>query len=298
MCGRFEVMGPGVYNPRVAARRKKAGSPDAPRETPPEIEKALSALRDEIAELRRALTTTAPVAAGSPSELAGVVQKLKESAELLASGLKDVPKVDDFQPLADHLYEFAQAMPQLAKSLQGVQQAVEPLEDAVRALEHVLVTLPRAEDYEPLIGPLREFAKVAPALAEQLAVVMKSVAPLHDTVAQLRKTAESLRQAPPGPAGDGAAERMAQARQAIRDALASLPRDPEYRRVADHLKALASVSPSLGEWLAEVPKLSMPLGDSIASLQHAAALLSDGEDALRSPSTTTTRAAGPRRSRR
>src|SRR6185503_10586468 len=183
-------------------------------------------------------------------------QQLKDSAELLASGLKDVPKADDFQPLADHLYEFAQTMPQLAKSLQGVQQAVEPLEDAVRALEHVLVTLPRAEAYEPLIGPLREFAKVAPALAEQLAVVMKSVAPLNEAVGQLRKTADSLRQAPVLSAGD--AERMAQARQAIRDALASLPRDPEYRKVADHLKAIASVSPSLGEWLAEVPKLSMP----------------------------------------
>jgi hypothetical protein len=268
----------------VAARRK----------TQPSIEAALSALREEIAELRGALVS--PVAAGSPSELAGVVQKLKHSAELLASGLKDVPKVDDFQPLADHLYEFAQAMPQLAKSLQGVQQAVEPLEDAVRALEHVLVTLPRAEDYEPLIGPLREFAKVAPALAEQLAVVMKSVAPLHEAVGQIRKTADSLRQAPVLSAGD--AERRALARQAIRDALASLPRDPEYRKVADHLKALASVSPSLGEWLAEVPKLSMPLGDSIASLEHAAALLADGEDAPRPASTATTKAGGARRSRR
>ena len=284
MCGRFEVMGPGVYNPRVAARRKAQ----------PSIEAALSALRDEITQLRGALS--APVA-GSPSELAGVVQKLKDSAELLASGLKDVPKAEDFQPLADHLYEFAQTMPQLAKSLQGVQQAVEPLEDAVRALEHVLVTLPRAEDYEPLIGPLREFAKVAPALAEQLAVVMKSVAPLNEAVGQLRKTAESL-QAPARPAADGAAERMALARQAIRDALASLPRDPEYRKVADHLKAIASVSPSLGEWLAEVPKLSMPLGDSIASLEHAAALLSDGEEAPRPASALPTKAAGTRRARR
>ena len=125
---------------------------------------------------------------------------------------------------------------------------------------------------------------------------MKSVAPLNEAVGQLRKTADSLRQAPVLSAGD--AERMAQARQAIRDALASLPRDPEYRKVADHLKAIASVSPSLGEWLAEVPKLSMPLGESIASLEHAAALLSDGEDAPRSSSTATTKGAGPRRSRR
>lgn len=278
----------------MVARRRKAGSPDAPSGTPPGIEAALSGLRDEIAELRRALLVPA---AGSPGELAGVVQTLKDSAELLVSGLKDAPRADDFQPLADHLYEFAQTMPKLVKSLQGVQQAVEPLEDGVRALEHVLVTLPRAEDYEPLIGPLREFAKVAPALAEQLAVVMKSVAPLNEAVSELRRTAEALRQAP-APLAPPAAERMAQARQAIRDALSSLPRDPEYRRVADHLKALASVSPSLGEWLTEVPKLSMPLGESIASLQHAAALLSDGEDAPRSSSTATTKGAGPRRSRR
>jgi len=277
------------------ARRRKAGSPGAAGATPANVEAALSALRDEIAELRRELTAPA-AGAGSSAELAGVVQKLKDSAELLVSGLKEAPRADDFQPLADHLYEFAQSMPQLAKSLLGVKQAVEPLEDAVRALEHVLVTLPRAEDYEPLIEPLREFAKVAPSLAEQLAVVMKSVAPLGEAVAQLRSAAEALRQAPPATAATTG--RMAQARQAIRDALRSLPRDPEYRRVADHLKAIASVSPSLGEWLAEVPKLSMPLGESIASLEHAAALLSDGDDAPRPASTPATKAAGTRRARR
>ncbi len=284
----------------MAARRRKAASPDESSGSTAPVEAALQALRDEVAALRRSLPTAA--AAAPPAELGGVVQKLKDSAELLVSGLKDAPKAEDFQPLADHLYEFAQATPRLLKSLQGVQQAVEPLQDAVRALEHVLVTLPRAEDYEPLVEPLREFARVAPALAEQLAVVMKAVAPLGDAVVQLRKTAEALNRGPAGHAGDGAraahtAERLAQARQAIRDALDSLPRDPEYKRVADHLKAMASVSPSLGDWLAEVPKLSMPLGDSIASLERAAELLEDGEPQPRQQTRTpaVSRAKGSRR---
>jgi hypothetical protein len=273
------------------ARRRKAASADESSGSPAPIEAALQALRDEIAALRRSLPTAA--AATPPAELGAVVQKLKDSAELLASGLKDAPKAEDFQPLADHMYEFAQATPRLLKSLQGVQQAVEPLEDAVRALEHVLVTLPRAEDYEPLVEPLREFARVAPALAEQLAVVMKAVAPLGDAVVQLRKTAETLQRPPAAPASDGA-QRMAEAREAIREALDSLPRDPEYKRVADHLKALASVSPSLGEWLSEVPKLSMPLGESIASLERAAELLSDGEPETRPRAETAQRTAGAR----
>ena len=250
----------------MAARRKKAAAPAAPQPkqaSPAGTEGTLPALHEEIARLR-------------------------ECAELLAGALKDVPKADDFQPLADHLYEFAQTTPRLLESLRGVPEAVGPLEDAVGALEEVLVTLPRAEDYEPLVGPLREFARVAPALAEQLALVMKSVAPLGDAVSQLRKTAEAFRPAAPAAAGEAAtrgleaaAERMAEAQRSIREALASLPRDPEYHRVAEELRAIASVSPSLMEWLNQVPKLSMPLGASVASLQRAAELLAEGESELR-----------------
>jgi hypothetical protein len=266
----------------TVARRKKAAPPDAPTERPAAI--VLQALRDEIAELRRSLP--APAAAAPPSEIAGVVQRLHESSKLLAAALKDAPKADDFQPLADHLYEFAQTTPRMLKSLHDLPAAVGPLEDAVRALEEVLVTLPRAEDYEPLVEPLREFTRVAPALAEQLAVVMKSVAPLSDVVGQLRKTADTFHSAPARTGGDGAlleaaAERMAEAQRAIREALDSLPRDREYRRVAEQLKAIASVSPSLTEWLHEVPKLSMPLGESVASLERAAESLAEGESELR-----------------
>lgn len=250
----------------MAARRKKTAAPDAPQPkhaSPTGTEAALPSLREEIARLR-------------------------ECAELLAGALQDVPKADDFQPLADHLYEFAQTTPRLLESLRGVPEAVGPLEDAVRALEEVLITLPRAEDYEPLVGPLREFARVAPALAEQLALVMKNVAPLGEAVKELRKTAEAFRPAAATISGDGAqraldaaAQRMSEAQRSIREALGSLPRDPEYHRVAEELRAIASVSPSLMEWLNQVPKLSMPLGASIASLERAADLLAEGESELR-----------------
>jgi len=242
----------------VAARRKKAEAPQAP-------------AGDAAAELRHEVT------------------RLRECVELLREALQNVPRADEFQPLADHLYELAQTTPKLVKSLQGMPQVVGPLEDGVRALEQVLVELPRAEDYEPLVGPLREFARVAPALIEQLALVMKSVAPLGDAVRQLRETAQTLRPgatAAAAPAASAtvlekAAQRMADAQLAIRDALASLPRDPEYRRVAEQLRAIASVSPSLSEWLHEVPKLSMPLGESIKALEGAATLLAEGISELR-----------------
>lgn len=262
----------------MAARRRKAAAPDAPpkQASPAGTEGTLPALREEISRLR-------------------------DCADVLAGALKDVPKADDFQPLADHLYEFAQTTPRLVESLRGLPQAVGPLEDGVRALEEVLVTLPRAEDYEPLVEPLREFTRVAPALAEQLALVMKGVAPLGAAVDQLRKAAEAFRPATAPaaasdaagkPALEAAAERMAEAQRAIREALASLPRDPDYRRVAEELRAIASVSPSLTEWLQEVPKLSMPLGASIASLERAAELLAEGERELRRRTETPARTAG------
>jgi hypothetical protein len=242
-------------------RRKKPAPPegDAPIALPSGSEAALEALRGEIADLRRDLRGAA--------DLPAVADRLHESAKLLAEALKDTPKADDFQPLADHLYEFAQTTPQLV--------------DALREL-------PKPEDYDSLVQPMGEFARVAPALAEQLAIVMKSVAPLRDAVTQLRTTADDMK-APPShaasdashPALEAAATRMADAQQAIRDALASLPRDPQYRAVAEQLRTIASVSPSLTEWLHEVPKLSLPLGESIAALERAAEALAEGEAELR-----------------
>jgi hypothetical protein len=74
---------------------------------------------------------------------------------------------------------------------------------------------------------------------------------------------------------------MAAARAAIRDGLSSLPRDRAYAEAAAHLRELATVSPSLMEWLRQLPAMSLPLGDAIASLDAAARDLEEAERAAR-----------------
>jgi hypothetical protein len=248
----------------------------------------------------------APKAA--PADLAALTTQLRETAELLVASLAEVPKAQDFQPLADHLYAFAESTPRLIESLEAVRAAVKPMEAAARSLGEVaetlvathqgwsesLMRLPRAEDYEPLAAPLREFARVSPALAESLGSVMRAVAPLPEVVGRLSETAEKLRAlptAPRVPAGgrDGtataalteAADRMAAAREAIRAALESLPQDAAYAKFAAQLKELATVSPSLMDWLRQVPTLSLPLGEGVAALEQAAEDLETAEGAAR-----------------
>jgi ABC-type transporter Mla subunit MlaD len=168
-----------------------------------------------------------------------------------------------------------------------------------------LLRLPRAEDYEPLAAPLREFARVSPALAETFGSVVRSVAPLPELVARLSETADKLRALRPAsptvsasdalaPALAEAADRLGAARLAIRGALDSLPRDPAYATFAAHLKELATVSPSLMEWLRQVPTLSLPLGEAVASLGQAA---QDLEQAERSARRALAGSPGPRSSR-
>lgn len=276
--------------PLAAAKRRRGSA----------VEAALSALREEVAELRRELSARA--ADARPPEPPGASDGgLRRTAELLAAALADVPRAEQFQPLADHLYEFVRQAPSLVESLGALPQAIAPLEDGARALDEIslalqascerfsesLLRLPRAEDYEPLVEPLREFARVAPTLAERLGALMRSVGPLgeavetlRETVARLERDLPALERGLPAAAGHAAlrsaAERMEEAEAAIREALASLPRDPAYARVAGQLRELASVSPSLTEWLHEVPRLAMPLGGSIAALEKAAGALAQG----------------------
>ena len=188
--------------------------------------------------------------------------------------------------------------------LEAVREAVAPLEAAAASLAEVaetlvathqgwsesLLRLPRAEDYEPLTDPLREFARVSPLLAETLAAVVKAVTPLPVMVQQVLGAATSA-----GAGGGGAAradmglrapleeaaDRMAAARAAIREGLSSLPRDRAYAEAAAHLRELATVSPSLMEWLRQLPAMSLPLGDAIASLDEAARDLEQAERAAR-----------------
>ena len=164
--------------------------------------------------------------------------ELRKTAELLAASLAEVPRAQDFQPLADHLYDFAENTPRLIENM-----------------GEWLLRLPRAEDYEPLAAPLREFARVSPALAESLGSVVRTVAPLPELVARLAETAEKLRRLPAaapassGPRGEAlapalaeAADRMGAARDAIRAALESLPQDTAYATFAAQLRELATVS--------------------------------------------------------
>jgi len=248
-----------------------------------------------------------------PRARKGAASRARIEAELaalraeIASALAEVPKAEDFQPLADHLYAFAESTPRLIASLEAVRGAVGPLETAARSLAEVaetliatheswsesLLKLPRAEDYEPLAAPLREFARVAPALAETLGSVVRAVTPLSDLVARLGETADKLRAQPiasaPAPVAQGsvasalagAADGLAAAHEAIRSALDSLPQEPAYAKFAAQLKELATVSPSLMEWLRQVPELTVPLGDAVNGLAQAAEDLEAAEQAAR-----------------
>lgn len=274
------------------ATARKRPSTKAPRGRTASRPAAAAPADDTIAALR------AEVAA-----LSQVVARLGASADLMSATAAELPRADDFQPLADHLYAFAQSAPRLLESLEAVRAAVAPLETTAHSLSEVaetlvathhgwsesLLRLPRAEDYEPLTEPLREFARVSPLLAETLAAVVKAVTPLPGMVQKVLGAAETLHPQPAPASGDGslrrslteAANRMATAHEAIRGGLASLPRDRAYAEAAAHLRELATVSPSLMEWLRQLPAMSVPLGDAVASLDEAARELEAAERAAR-----------------
>lgn len=211
----------------------------------------LAALREEVAALRQEV-----------ARQAGLLDRAR---------LDEIPRAEDFQPLADHLYAFAEAAPKLLAELDSVRQATETLTATHESWNQSLMHLPRAEDYEPLVGPLREFTQVSPVLAETLASVVRAVTPLP-------KLIEPLLQAPPAGA---ALAKVRAARAAIEDALATLPRDAEYASAAAHLRELATVSPSLLEWMQQLPALTAPLSGSVEALRAAARDLEDVEAELR-----------------
>lgn len=246
--------------------------------------------------------------------------RLEASHEALRAALQEVPKAADFQPLADHLYEFARIAPTLSERLGDFASIVETLQALHGALSEAVSLVPRAEEYEPLAeplrrfaraapalvasldevvsttrplaGPLREFATVAPALGERLAEVARSAGPLAESVKRLQgldaaiarlerlagaSAADALAGMPP--LGD-TPDQVARARALIIEALESLPRREEYAPAAAQLREIASVSPTLLDWMAEVPRLSAPLRDSIERLYEATALLGEVEQRL------------------
>jgi hypothetical protein len=250
--------------------------------------------------------------------LGDTAERLERLADRLALSLDEVPKATDFEPLAEHLYEFARQAPALAASLEELPKVAGPLAGSVRALQNIsetldqanhsfseaLLRLPRASDYEPLAEPLREFARVSPALAAALREVLAVASPLAAMAAPLsesvralahvtatleatgRQLAESAlapREGTGGPEGGllgrhglpEVARRLDSAHEAVLEALASLPRASDYEPAARQLREIASVSPSLMEWLREVPALVAPLTESIRALQVAAGELKE-----------------------
>lgn len=159
----------------------------------------------------------------------------------------------------------------------GIEAALQALREEVAALRRDVMHLPHADDYEPLVSPLREFTRVSPVLAETLAAVVKAVTPLPAMLQPLFASVD----APARAALADAVERMAAARGAIREALATLPRDRSYASAAAHLRELATVSPSLMEWMRQLPALSLPLGESVAALEQAARELEEAERGAR-----------------
>lgn len=263
------------------------------------------------------------------ARLDALAARLESLHENMARSLGELPRPDDFQPLADHLYEFARMAPPLLESLADVPRSLGPIQESVRALEQLgetlhftheafsesLLRLPRAEDYEPLAAPLAEFARVSPALAASLAEVLRISRPLQEAARDLASTGERLRQTeqrldsaaatwtlhvptpPPaqiaparsaraddsGPLVAAATRALAEmdaARNSIHAALHSLPTDARYAAVAAQLRELASVSPSLMEWLAQTPALSAPLAESVGALRDSAGRLDEARQAL------------------
>ena len=290
----------------------------------------MPAARKTAPRATRAAAPKKPAAARKPAagvalseaveRLAELQGRLQAAVEGLGQALAEAPRAEEFQPLADHIYEFARLAPPLLESLQEAPRLLAPLEPTARALQEVsetlhfahesfsesLLRLPRADEFEPLAAPLREFARVAPALAESLAELLKLARPLAESAARVEALAQPLSQAtlrldlaaatlgaqaaaqaPAAPAAlaagpaEAAAACMERARVAILEALASLPREREYAQLAGQLRELASVSPSLLDWLGEVRATTAPLEAAVVGLRAAAADLAQGQRALR-----------------
>ena len=143
----------------------------------------------------------------------------------------------------------------LTASVRALERVAESLHFTRESFGESIMRLPRAEDYEPLTEPLGRLAGAVPALLRALEA----------------KTPPDLKAAALDPPSADAAvgDAVASARLRLAEALARLPRTEDYEPVARNLRELASVSPSLLDWLGEVPPLTAPLADSVADLREA-----------------------------
>ena len=165
----------------------------------------------------------------------------------------------------------------LSLAVRSLRQVTEALQYAHQSFADAQLKLPRPEDFEPLLVPLREFARVSPALVEAFRGVIQTPRAL---VPAPRPELAGARAALDAGRVEEARRHVDAAREALRQALDGLPRDADYRPVAAQLRELASVSPSLLDWLKGVPKLTTPLSGSVAALRRAALDLEAASDLL------------------
>ena len=177
-----------------------------------------------------------------------------------------------------------------APSAQRLQELAESLESTQSGLLDVLHHIPRSDEYEPLTAPLREFAKVSPSLVDALSALPRLSAVLSAATERLDRASERLATPPPPSPTEGmgvallrlrdAAADLDDVRQGLLGALGTLPREEDYAPTARQLRELASVSPSLLEWLREVPKLSAPLAESISIFREAVERVASARTAI------------------
>lgn len=287
MAPRKKVQAPGLFGPDETISEPEA--PKTPRKRPARA--AAPAIDDRVA---------------------ASLAKLPDLVERLEALIADVPQAEQFEPLAEHIYSFAQSGPRLMESLESVKDAVPQIESATQALGETATTLqdtnqrlaeslmrlPAAEDYEPLAAPLIEFTKISPALTATLREAVVSFSAVSQVTKRLEGISRSLKQmesAEHAPAARPKAktDNAGAARQAhvaetldtlaneIDGALEKIPKDPEYARVAEQLRELATVSPSLMEWMKEVKPLSPPLAGSVLTLRRVATSLRENAALLR-----------------
>jgi hypothetical protein len=225
----------------------------------------------------------------------------KPAARKKSQAPKRAAAAPDHPPLAEPLDELARVAPALIESLRSLPDALAPVERATQALgeiarglEHaqtrlqeVTFHLPRPSEYEPLAEPLRDFARLSPALVGSLEAAPRLADALVAATLRIEAAVEHIGTQPtpvaPAPAAEAPlspgllalrlsriAHAIGSARDAIRDALRSLPPAERYAPVARQLKELASVSPSLMEWMREVPRLTTPLAGCVDALNAAA----------------------------
>ncbi len=187
--------------------------------------------------------------------------------------------------------ERASAASSAAQVLRGLRQVTADLQYLQQSFADAQLKLPRADDFEPLVAPLREFARVSPALVEAFRGVIQTTRAL---IPAARPEAAGAVRGLDAPRVDEARRLVDTARDVLRQALEALPRDEDYRPVATQLRELATVSPSLMDWLKEVPKLTTPLSASVAALRRAADDLETARDLLTEDVPTAAPAAKPR----